>query len=73
MVVERCCRRIAGDNWVGKPSNEFKDVLVVVYEELRRYQLDKKKLSLRGHDSEDEVVRGIWALARWSVGGTGTH
>jgi hypothetical protein len=68
MVVDRCCKKIAGDSWVGKPSNEFKDVLVVVYEELRRYQLEKKKLSLRGHDGEDELVRGVWALSRWSVG-----
>lgn len=67
LVVERCCKKIGGDTWGGRPSNEFKDVLVVVYEELRRYQLEKKKLSLRGHDGEEELVRGVWALAGWSV------
>lgn len=67
LVVERCCKKIGGEAWSGKPSNEFKDVLVVVYEELRRYQLEKKKLSLRGHDGEEGLVRGIWALAGWSV------
>lgn len=67
LVVERCCTKIGGDAWGSKPSNEFKDVLVVVYEELRRYQLEKKKLSLRGHDGEEGLVRGVWALAGWSV------
>jgi hypothetical protein len=67
LVVERCCKKIAGEAWTGRPSNEFKDVLVVVYEELRRYQLDKKKPSLRGHDGEENVVSAVWALAGWSV------
>jgi hypothetical protein len=67
LVVERCCKKIGGEAWSGRLSNEFKDVLVVVYEELRRYQLEKKKLSLRGHDGEDGLVRGIWALAGWNV------
>ncbi|KAF2026751.1 hypothetical protein EK21DRAFT_73468 [Setomelanomma holmii] len=67
MVVERCCKKIGGEAWDGRPTNEFKDVLVVVYEELRRYQLDKKKPSLRGHDGEESVVSGVWALAWWSV------
>ncbi|KAH8728021.1 hypothetical protein GQ44DRAFT_737747 [Phaeosphaeriaceae sp. PMI808] len=66
-VVERCCTRISGETWVGKPSNEFKQVLVVVHEELKRYQLMLNKSSLRGHDGEDEAVKGIWALATWSV------
>jgi hypothetical protein len=66
LVVQRCCKKIGGNNWSGKPTNEFKDVLVGVYEELRRYQLDKKKLSLRGHDGEESVVKGMWALAAWS-------
>lgn len=67
LVVERCCRKIGGEDWEGRPSNEFKDVLVVVYEELRRYRVEKKKLSLRGRDGEEVVVQGIWALAGWSV------
>jgi len=67
LVVERCCKKIGGEGWSGKPSNEFKEVLVVVYEELRRYQVEKKKPSLRGHDGEEVVVSGIWALAGWSV------
>ncbi|EOA85192.1 hypothetical protein ACJQWK_06299 [Exserohilum turcicum] len=70
LVVERCCVKIGGGGcaWRGKPSNAFKDTLVVIYEELRRYQLEKGKMSLRGHDDEDFVVRGIWALASWSTG-----
>jgi hypothetical protein len=67
LVVERCCKKIGGDTWTGKPTNEFKDGLVFVYEELRRYQLHKKKQSLRGHDGEDNVVKGMWALAVWST------
>jgi hypothetical protein len=65
LVVERCCKKIGGESWCGKPSNEFKDLLVAVYEELRRYQLDKKRPSLRGHDGEESIVKGIWALAVW--------
>ncbi|KAF2827795.1 hypothetical protein CC86DRAFT_465641 [Ophiobolus disseminans] len=67
LVVERCCKKIGGETWTGKPNNEFKEVLVVVYEELRRYQLEKKKASLRGHDGEETLVMGVWALAGWNV------
>ncbi|KAF1914533.1 hypothetical protein BDU57DRAFT_588818 [Ampelomyces quisqualis] len=67
LVVERCCKKIGGDGWSGKPSNDFKDVLVLVYEELRKFQLKQKKLSLRGYGSEEEIVKAIWALAIWSV------
>lgn len=67
LVVECCCKRIVGETWKGKPSNELKDMLVTVFEELRRYQLDKKKPSLRGHSDENDIVRGIWALARWNA------
>jgi hypothetical protein len=66
LVVERCCKKIGGSSWLGRPTNEFKDILVGVYEELRRYQLHKKKISLRGHDGEESVVKGMWALAAWS-------
>lgn len=67
LVVERCCKKIGGEGWSGKPSSAFKDVLVLVYEELRKFQLDQKKMSLRGYGSEVEIVKGIWALAIWSV------
>ncbi|USP80279.1 uncharacterized protein yc1106_07553 [Curvularia clavata] len=68
LVVERCCTKIGGSGcaWKGRPSNELKDKLVVVYEELRRYQIEKGKVSLRGHSEEEAIVRGLWALAAWS-------
>ena len=69
LVVERCCTKI-GVTWKSKPSSKFKDVLVSVYEELRRWQGEKGRMSLRGHDGEEGVVKGIWALAGW-VGGRG--
>lgn len=67
LVVERCCTKIGGDTWVGRPSNKFKDMLVIVYEELRRFHLEKKKPSLRGYEEEETVVKGIWALAGWGT------
>ncbi|KAF2123501.1 hypothetical protein P153DRAFT_303863 [Dothidotthia symphoricarpi CBS 119687] len=67
LVLERCCVKVGGDHWKGKPSNQFKDVLVVVYEELRRYHLEKNRMSLRGHDGEEGVVKGVWALSSWIV------
>jgi hypothetical protein len=67
LVVKRCCSKI-GVGWKGKPRAGFKNALVGVYEELRRYQLEKGKMSLRGHDGEEEVVRGMWALAGWGSG-----
>jgi hypothetical protein len=68
LVVERCCKKIGGEIWIDRPSNDFENVLVLVYEELRRYQLEKRKPSLRGHDGEESIVQGIWALAGWSAG-----
>lgn len=67
LVVERCCKRIGAD-WGGRPSNEFKDKLVAVYQELSRYQVEKGNKSLRGHDGEEHVVRGLWGMAAWSKG-----
>ncbi|OAL04794.1 hypothetical protein IQ06DRAFT_365373 [Phaeosphaeriaceae sp. SRC1lsM3a] len=67
LVVERCCKKIGGGYWTSQPSNEFKEVLVVVYEELRRCQLKKKKPSLKGHEGENSVVKGLWAVASWNV------
>lgn len=74
LIVERCCLKIGGNGctWKGKPNNGLKDTLVGVYEELRRYQLDKGKMSLRGHEGEDVLVRGIWALAGWGSGNGAT-
>jgi hypothetical protein len=70
LVVQRCCTKIGGDGaaWKGKPGDELKEVLVGVYDALRMYQLDKGRMSLRGHDGEDAVVKGIWALAGWGGG-----
>ncbi len=65
LVVERCVNKIPGDSWLGKPSSEFKDVLVRVYEKLRIYQLEQGKISFRGHDCEENIVKGLWALAWW--------
>ncbi|KAJ4288613.1 hypothetical protein N0V90_011850 [Kalmusia sp. IMI 367209] len=64
LVVERCCKRIGGE-WGGRPSAEFKEQVLVVYEELRRHQLEEKRLSLRGHEEERAVVMGLWAMAIW--------
>ncbi|RMZ68587.1 ring finger [Pyrenophora seminiperda CCB06] len=67
LVIKRCCTKIGGTgySWKSRPSNEFKDALVVVYEELRRHQIEKEKKSLRGHEGEESLVKGIWALAGW--------
>jgi hypothetical protein len=67
LVVERCCKRIGSEGWSGRPSNHFKDVLVLVYEALRKFQLEQKKMSLQGYGNEEEIVKGIWVLAVWSV------
>lgn len=68
LVIGRCCTRIAGVTWKGQASEKFKNTLVVVYEELWRYQLEKGKMSLRGREGEEDVVKGIWALANWTTG-----
>ncbi|KAF1954735.1 hypothetical protein CC80DRAFT_416963 [Byssothecium circinans] len=70
LVVERCCRRIGGE-WEGKPGNRFKDVLVGVYEEMRRWQGELGHMSLRGHEGEEVVVRGFWGMAAWGKEGVG--
>ncbi|KAF2647247.1 hypothetical protein K491DRAFT_563201, partial [Lophiostoma macrostomum CBS 122681] len=64
LVVKSCCHGI-GASWIGKPTNKFKDRLALVYEELRRLQLDLGKISLRGGDGEEHVVRGLWQSAAW--------
>ncbi|PSN74930.1 hypothetical protein BS50DRAFT_479998 [Corynespora cassiicola Philippines] len=66
LVVDRCVKRI-GWRWEGKPSNDFKDMLVFVYEELRRHQLDGGRLSLRGREGEENVVKGLWGMAAWTL------
>ncbi|KAL6707489.1 hypothetical protein ACN47E_004059 [Coniothyrium glycines] len=67
LVVERCCNKIGQGRWCDRPSNQFKDMLVVVYEELRRQQLEKNKVRLGGHHGEEHIVRGLWALAGWAI------
>jgi hypothetical protein len=66
-VVEKCCRKIGG-NWNGKPSSEFKDLLIVFFQELKRHQVENGKLSLRGHAGEEHVVTGLWGIAAWRRG-----
>ncbi|KAF2622443.1 hypothetical protein BU25DRAFT_352249 [Macroventuria anomochaeta] len=67
LVVERCCTKIGRSSYTGKPSNDFKDTLVFVFQELWRYQHEQARLSLRGHAGEETIVRGIWAIAGWPV------
>lgn len=67
LVVEKCCTKIGKACYTGKPSNEFKDTLVFVFQELWRYQHEQARLSLRGHAGEEIIVRGIWAIAGWPV------
>lgn len=66
LVVDRCCTRIGRLGWQGRPTNHFKEILVTVYEDLRRYHLEKKGMTLKGDEGEDVVVKGIWALAQWT-------
>jgi hypothetical protein len=63
-ILWRCCNRIGGE-WSGKPDDAFKDGVVGVYVELRRHQLEAKRISLRGHEEERGVVTGLWAMAGW--------
>ena len=67
LVLEKCFTKIGKASYAGKPSNAFKDTLVFVFQELWRYQNEQARLSLRGHAGEDTIVRGIWAIAGWSV------
>lgn len=66
LVMRNCCADLAG-HWDGRPSNEFKDRLVVVYEELRRCQIEIGKISLRGNEGEEHIVRGLWSMAGWKI------
>ncbi|KAJ4359883.1 uncharacterized protein N0V89_000439 [Didymosphaeria variabile] len=63
-ILDRCCNKIGG-GWAGQPSEAFKESVVGVYDELRRHQLDEKRISLRGHEEEKGVVTGLWAMAGW--------
>ncbi|KAF2799607.1 hypothetical protein K505DRAFT_387669 [Melanomma pulvis-pyrius CBS 109.77] len=67
LVVVRCCKAAIGGAWKGNPSNALKDKLVVVYDELRRHQLDAGRISLRGNEGEEYIVRGLWQIAGWTV------
>ncbi|KAF1976226.1 hypothetical protein BU23DRAFT_43542 [Bimuria novae-zelandiae CBS 107.79] len=63
-VEQRCCRKF-GSEWGEWPEEAFRQRVVAVYMELRRYQMQEKRLSLRGHDEEKGVVTGLWAMAMW--------
>jgi hypothetical protein len=65
-VVERCCVKIGGVAWTGRPSPAFKEALVCVFEDLCRYQIEKGRMSLRGHEGEMAIVKGVWAMAAWA-------
>ncbi|CAI6336631.1 unnamed protein product [Periconia digitata] len=67
-ILHTCTRRIGGE-WEGRPGREFKDRLVLVYRELRRWQVDLGYASLRGKGEEESVVRGLWGVAAWGKGG----
>lgn len=67
LVIERCCKKIGSECYAGRPSNSFKDSLLVVFQELRRYQLGKNRWSLKGHNGEVAIVKGLWALGGWVV------
>lgn len=68
LVLHRCWKTF-GRGWKGKPSTEFKNRLVIVYEEMRRLQkTEKKNPSLRNHEGEEHIVRGLWAMASWTRG-----
>lgn len=67
LVVARCCKEI-GEQWKGHPSNDFKDKLLVVFEELRRHQsAEVRRISLRGSEGEEYIVRGLWWTAGWKI------
>jgi hypothetical protein len=66
LVVARYCNKI-GMSFDGKPSNEFKDKLAIVYEELRRHQEEYGRMSLRGDTGEKHIVKGLWQTASWVV------
>lgn len=65
IVVKKCCTKIGSAFFTGKPSNDFKDALVFVFQELWRYQHEQARLSLQGNDGEETIVRGIWAVSAW--------
>ena len=67
MVVEKCCVKIGKACYTSKPTAEFKDALVVVFYELGRYQQEQGRLSLRGHEGEEKIVKGVWAVAAWPI------
>lgn len=67
LVVEKCCTKLGKACYTGKPSSDFKDILVLVYQELWKYQHEQSRLSLRGHAGEETIVKGIWAIARWPI------
>ncbi|KAF1996332.1 hypothetical protein P154DRAFT_443540 [Amniculicola lignicola CBS 123094] len=74
MVVDRCCNRIGrhwdGRPWEGVPSDEFKNKLVAVYHELQHHQHGSGRVSLRGNEGEEDIVRGLWRTGTWNLRAT---
>lgn len=64
-IEQRCCRQIGGEEWGVRPEEAFIARAVAVYTELRKNQLHEKRLSLRGHEEEKDIVTGLWAMASW--------
>ncbi|ORY16398.1 hypothetical protein BCR34DRAFT_476277 [Clohesyomyces aquaticus] len=55
-----------GRSW-GLPSDAFVAKAYIVYEELIRHQVAMKRISLRGKDGEEHIVRGLWQTSQWIV------
>jgi hypothetical protein len=67
LVVARCCNEV-GEQWTGQPSNDLKNKLLVVFQELRRHQSEEiRRISLRGNEGEEHIVRGLWWTAGWKT------
>ena len=67
LVVARCCKEV-GEQWTGQPSNDFKDKLLVVFQELRRHQSGEiRRISLRGNEGEEHIVRSLWWMVGWKT------
>ncbi|KAJ4987082.1 hypothetical protein SVAN01_07370 [Stagonosporopsis vannaccii] len=65
LAVEKCCTKIGAACYTGRASNQFKETLVCVFQELWKYQHEQARLSLRGHIGEETIVKGIWAISAW--------
>jgi len=52
-----------GVHFEGKPSDEWLSKLVIVVNELKRYQFEMGKEPLSGRAAETHIVRGWWSMA----------